>query len=43
VQQDTKAAGALLVDTLLKRINNEPVENQIMPVSLIVRRSTEKA
>jgi DNA-binding LacI/PurR family transcriptional regulator len=42
VQQDTKAAGALLVDTLLKRINNEPVENQIIPVSLIVRRSTER-
>jgi DNA-binding LacI/PurR family transcriptional regulator len=43
VQQDTKAAGALLVDTLLKRIHNEPVENQIIPVSLIVRRSTERA
>jgi DNA-binding LacI/PurR family transcriptional regulator len=42
VQQDTKAAGALLVDTLLKRIHNEPVENQILPVSLIVRRSTER-
>ncbi|HSE12962.1 MAG TPA: LacI family DNA-binding transcriptional regulator [Rudaea sp.] len=43
VQQDTKAAGTILVDTLLKRIHNEPVENQIIPVSLIVRRSTESA
>lgn len=43
VQQDTKVAGAILVDTLLKLINNEPAENQVIPVSLVVRRSTERA
>ena len=43
MQQDTKAAGALLVDTLLRRIHNEPVDNQIITASLIVRRSTERA
>jgi DNA-binding LacI/PurR family transcriptional regulator len=40
VQQDTKVAGTILVEALLKMINNEPVENQIIPVSLIVRDST---
>jgi DNA-binding LacI/PurR family transcriptional regulator len=42
VQQDTKIAGRILVDTLIKLIHNEPVENQTIPVSLIVRRSTER-
>jgi DNA-binding LacI/PurR family transcriptional regulator len=41
VQQDTKVAGAILVDTLLKLIDNKPVENQVIPVSLVLRRSTE--
>jgi DNA-binding LacI/PurR family transcriptional regulator len=42
IQQDTKIAGAILVDTLLKRINKEPVENQVIPVSLVVRDSTTR-
>jgi DNA-binding LacI/PurR family transcriptional regulator len=40
VQQDTKAAGEILVETLLKLVHKEPVENQIIPVSLLVRGST---
>ncbi|WP_165371728.1 LacI family DNA-binding transcriptional regulator [Pseudolysobacter antarcticus] len=43
VQQDTKAAGAILVETLLKLIRNEPVESQIIPVSLMLRGSTQRA
>src|SRR5882724_4270673 len=43
VQQDTRAAGAILVDTLLKLIDNKPVENQVIPVSLVLRRSTERS
>ncbi len=40
VQQDTRIAGAMLVETLLKSINNEPVENRTMPVKLVLRNST---
>jgi DNA-binding LacI/PurR family transcriptional regulator len=40
VQQDTKVAGTMLVETLIRMIHNEPVENQIIPASLIVRGST---
>ena len=43
VQQDTKVAGTILVETLLKMIRNEPVENQIIPVSLVVRNSTGRS
>jgi len=43
VQQDTKVAGTILVETLLKLIHNEPVDNQIVPVSLMVRQSTERS
>lgn len=42
VQQDTKVAGTILVETLLKMIRNEPVENRIIPVSLMVRDSTRR-
>src|SRR5581483_4202101 len=42
VQQDTKVAGRILVDTLIKLIRNDPVENQIIPASLVLRRSTER-
>jgi DNA-binding LacI/PurR family transcriptional regulator len=42
IQQDTKIAGRSLVDMLIKLIHNEPVENQSIPVSLIVRRSTQR-
>jgi len=40
VQQDTKVAGVMLVDTLLKSINNEPIGNLTMPVKLVLRQST---
>lgn len=40
VQQDTKLAGQLLVEALLALIHDEPVESQMMPAKLIVRRST---
>ena len=42
VQQDTKAAGAILVETLLKLIRNEAVESQVIPVSLMLRGSTQR-
>jgi DNA-binding LacI/PurR family transcriptional regulator len=42
VQQDTKVAGSILVDTLIKLIHNEPVENQMIPVSLVLRGSTQR-
>ncbi len=42
VQQDTKAAGRILVETLIKLIHNEPVENRAIPVSLVVRGSTRR-
>lgn len=40
VQQDTKLAGALLVETLLTLINGEPAESQTIPVRLALRGST---
>jgi DNA-binding LacI/PurR family transcriptional regulator len=39
VQQNTKLAGELLVDTLLKAINNERVEDYLMPAEVIIRQS----
>jgi DNA-binding LacI/PurR family transcriptional regulator len=42
VQQDTKAAGVVLVETLLKLIRNEPVQNEVIPVSLVLRRSSAR-
>ncbi|CAB9493959.1 LacI family transcriptional regulator [Alteromonas macleodii] len=39
VQQNTKLAGELLVNTLLKAINNEEVEDYLMPADIIVRQS----
>ena len=42
VQQNTKIAGRILVDTLLKLIHDEPAENQIIPVNLILRASTKR-
>jgi len=42
VQQDTKAAGHILVDTLIKLIHDEPAENQLIPVSLVLRESTRR-
>jgi DNA-binding LacI/PurR family transcriptional regulator len=40
VQQDTKLAGVMLVESLLKLINDEPVESQTLPVKLALRRSS---
>jgi len=41
-QQDTKRAGIVLVDTLLKLIRDEPADNQVIPVSLVLRKSTQR-
>jgi alanine racemase len=38
-KQNTKLAGELLVDNLLKQINNEEVGTTLMPTSLVVRKS----
>jgi DNA-binding LacI/PurR family transcriptional regulator len=40
VLQDTKPAGQWLVDTLLQQIRGEPAKNMILPVKLMVRRSS---
>jgi len=40
VQQDTKLAGSMLVETLLKLIQDEPVESRTIPVKLALRRSS---
>jgi DNA-binding LacI/PurR family transcriptional regulator len=40
VQQDTKLAGQLLVDSLLSLIHDEVVESQMMPAKLVLRGST---
>ncbi len=39
VQQDTKLAGEMLVDSLVKQINKEEVSSQLLPAKLIVRQS----
>ena len=39
VQQNTKLAGAILVESLIKLINGEDVPQCLMPVDLIVRQS----
>jgi DNA-binding LacI/PurR family transcriptional regulator len=40
VQQDTKAAATLLVDSLLALIHEDPVQSRTIPASLVVRKST---
>ncbi|MGC1550226.1 MAG: LacI family DNA-binding transcriptional regulator [Rhodanobacter sp.] len=40
VLQDTKQAGQLLVDNLLKLVRNEPSDNTMLPAKLVVRRSS---
>jgi len=42
VQQNTKIAGRILVDTLIKLIHDEPAENQVIPVTLMLRDSTKR-
>jgi DNA-binding LacI/PurR family transcriptional regulator len=39
VMQDTRLAGEALVDSLLRSVQGEPVENKILPTRLVVRRS----
>ena len=39
VQQDTRAAGEVLVQTLLKLIRGEPTEGAMLPAQVVVRRS----
>jgi DNA-binding LacI/PurR family transcriptional regulator len=39
VMQDTKRAGELLVDTLIKHVRGEAIGNQLLPAKLVVRRS----
>ena len=38
-KQNTKLAGELLVDSLIKLIHGEPVKTTLMPTNLIVRKS----
>ena len=40
VLQDTSQAGEVLVDSLLRLIRGEPVESAMLPVKLMVRRSS---
>jgi len=42
VQQDTKAAANLLVESLLALIHGEPVESRTIPAPLIIRDSTKR-
>jgi DNA-binding LacI/PurR family transcriptional regulator len=39
VMQDTRLAGEVLVDTLLRSIRGEPAQDRILPARLVVRRS----
>jgi DNA-binding LacI/PurR family transcriptional regulator len=39
IAQNTRLAGEVMVDTLLRRIRNEPAEASVLPVRLVVRRS----
>ncbi|MEW9796816.1 LacI family DNA-binding transcriptional regulator [Alteromonas sp. CYL-A6] len=39
VQQNTRRAGELLVDALIKAINNEQPEDYLMPAELVIRQS----
>lgn len=39
VAQDTRLAGEVLVDSLLKLVRDEPAEGRVMPTRLLVRRS----
>jgi DNA-binding LacI/PurR family transcriptional regulator len=39
VQQDTRRAGELLVETLLRQIGGEPASNSVIPTRLVLRKS----
>ena len=40
VRQDTREAGEALVDNLLRLIRDEPAESAMLPVKLVVRKSS---
>ena len=40
VQQDTRLAGTILVESLLRLVNGEPVENRTIPAKLVLRGSS---
>ncbi len=40
VLQDAEQAGEVLVDSLLALIRGEPAESEVLPVKLMVRRSS---
>ncbi len=40
VQQDTRRAGEMLVDSLVRLIHSEPAASKMLPMKLIVRRSS---
>ncbi len=42
VQQDTKRAGEVLVDSLIRLIQREPVESRRLPVRLVLRESSQR-
>jgi DNA-binding LacI/PurR family transcriptional regulator len=37
--QNTRLAGEVMVDTLVRLIRQEPTESQVLPARLVVRRS----
>jgi DNA-binding LacI/PurR family transcriptional regulator len=39
VMQDTRLAGEVLVETLLRLVRDEPAEGRVLPTRLVVRRS----
>ena len=39
VMQDTRLAGEVLVDSLLRSVQGEPVQDRVLPTRLVVRRS----
>jgi DNA-binding LacI/PurR family transcriptional regulator len=43
ITQDTTRAGQLLVETLMQLVRDEPATGTILPVSLVVRRSSDPA
>jgi len=39
VMQDTRRAGELLVESLLRQIAGDPVSNSVIPTKLVIRKS----
>jgi Transcriptional regulators len=42
VQQDTKLAGEVLVESLIRLVQREPVESRRLPVRLVLRESSRR-